>query len=191
MITSNAQSKQDIFAYSVIGKNGSYIEIGANRPKKNNNTYELEVSHGWKGFSIELDTTLKAWWEDCPERTNPIYWDNAITFDYLSALKQNNLSTEIDYLSCDIEPPYNTFSALQAVINQGIKFKCITFEHDLYAYTEKDFNEISKNFLIEHGYKVAVTDVFWKRPENHFETWFVRNDVDFNLVTYSDWCKNI
>lgn len=187
MLKSNSQSLQDIFALSICGQDSTYIEIGANRPKKNSNSYILETLYNWKGFSLELDSTFENWWKDCPERKNKIYWDNALTFDYRKALEENKLPNEIGYLSCDIEPPYNTFSALQTVINQGISFKCITFEHDLYQYTEKDFNQISKEYLCSCGYKVAVTDVYWKRPSNHFETWFVREDINFESTTFEKW----
>jgi len=188
---SNSQSLQDIFALSICGTESTYIEIGANRPKKNSNTYLLETSNSWKGFSLELDTSFIPWWEDCKERKNKIYWGDALTFDYKNAIKENNLNLEIGYLSCDIEPPYNTFAALQRVLEQGVSFKCITFEHDLYQYTDKNFNEISKSYLQEMGYKVAVTDVYWKHPENHFETWFVRNDIEFEKTTFDRWKENI
>lgn len=187
MIKTNSQAYQDIFAYSVIGKNGTYIEIGANKPSKNNNTYELEISHNWKGFSIEFNTKLKKHW-DISDRKNAIFWDDAITFNYVQALEQTNLPLEIDYLSCDIEPPSNTFAALQAVIQQGIKFKCITFEHDLYASKDVDYDIISRSFLENNGYKVAVKNVYWdNNPNNHFETWYVRNDLNFETITFDDW----
>lgn len=182
-----SQANQDLFALSLIGSNGTYIEIGANRPLKNSNTYNLEVLNNWKGFGVELDSSHQSFWAKSPERKNRIYWENACTFDYVSALQENNLPLHINYLSCDIEPPYNTFEALKQVTGQGVTFDCITFEHDLYNYSETDYNVVATEYLLSKGYKVAVTDVYYDTPANHFETWFVRNDIDFKKISFDEW----
>ncbi len=180
-----SQSLQDRFALEIC-KNKTYIEIGGNHPVKMNNTFLLETLENWKGFSIELDSKFRKVWNKSG-RKNKIYWDNALTFDYLNALVENNLTTKIGYLSCDIEPPYNTFSALKKVIELGIEFECITFEHDQYQFKEHDFNQEAINFLSNYGYKVAVTDVCVANTENYFETWFVKNDIVFDQTTYKEW----
>jgi hypothetical protein len=188
MIITRSQALQDVFAYSIVGTNGTYIEIGANHPAKHSNTYELEVTHNYKGFSLELnELKWHSRWRGQIERKNRIYWKDAITFDYLDAVNTNNLSKDIGYLSIDIEPPANTFAALQTVINSGITFKCITFEHDAYRSDDPDYNAISKDFLKSNGYKVAVKNVYYEDPLNHFETWFVRNDIDFQEMEFEDW----
>jgi hypothetical protein len=190
---SNSQAFQDLFALSICGQNSTYIEIGANHPKKNSNSYMLEIDYKWKGISLELNKSHSHKWETFGKRKreNKIYWTNALEFNYLNALKENNMPTQIGYLSCDIEPPYNTFAALQKVLSYGIEFKCITFEHDFYNYKEKNYNEISREFLESMGYKVAVTDVYWSLPENHFETWYVKNDIDFSPTTFENWKNSI
>lgn len=188
MQKSNSQAFQDVFAHSIVGENGTYIEIGANKPFIGNNTYELEVAHNWKGFSLEFNQKYRKHWDMCSERKNPMYIENAITFNYANALKENNLSLEIDYLSCDIEPPANTFAALKNAINQGIKFKCITFEHDFYSSNKPNYDIISRNFLESNGYKIAVKNVYWDNdPKKHFETWYVREDYPFDLMSFDDW----
>jgi hypothetical protein len=185
-----SQAKQDHFAFDIVGPNGTYIEIGANRPGKGSNTYNLEVAAGWKGFSVELDTKWQAAWNECAERKNPIYWQDAITFDYEKTLANNSLPKHINYLSCDIEPPINTFNALKRVIEQGISFDVISFEHDQYQCDE-DFHTVANTFLSRYGYKVAVYDVYFKNPTNTFETWFIKDTVDFKTVSYSEWLVSI
>lgn len=185
-MVSNSQALQDIFAFQIAGKNGTYIEIGAHKPIKNSNTYGLEVKHQWKGFGIELDTKYQKGWDKCPERKNRVYWDDAINFNYVGAVNENHLTTHINYLSCDIEPPENTFKALQAVINQGITFDCITFEHDLYQ-SKENFDIIATEFLVSKGYKVAVTDVYCRYKDRKFETWFVNGNIDFPTITFDEW----
>jgi hypothetical protein len=183
----NSQAFQDKFAFDVIGAKGTYVEIGAHKPAKNSNTYMLEVDYGWQGIGIELNQTYQRFWDKHPERKNKIYWESALDFDYVNALKENNLPLHINYLSCDIEPPFNTFLALRRVIEQGITFDCITFEHDLYNYNKENYNEIATNYLLEKGYKVAVSNVYYRAPENHFETWFVNNNIEFTPVDFKDW----
>lgn len=180
-----SQSFQDKFALQNCNGNYTYIEIGAHDPVLISNTYSLEVEHQWKGFSIELNEGHRPAWEQCKERQNKIYWNDALTFDYKHAVTDNNLPLTIGYLSCDIEPPENTFNALKRVINQGIQFECITFEHDKYA-SEVDWEITAIEFLKDHGYHPLVRDVYaggkkWKV----FETWFVRRPT--KSLTYQEW----
>lgn len=181
-----SQSGQDKFAYNLCGENGTYIEVGAHDPKRRSNTYNLEVYAKWKGFGIELDISHRTNWELCPERKNKIYWTDALTFDYISAIKDNNLPMHINYLSCDIEPPKNTFAALKRIIESGITFDCITFEHDRY-HCDIDYHQIAEDFLKKYGYKSAVTEVYAKNPNKIFETWFVSEKIKFKPLTYEEW----
>lgn len=187
---SNSQAGQDKFALEICGNNGTYIEIGAYQPRRRSNTYNLEVFSSWKGFSIELDKTNKPFWDQSIERKNKVYWENALTFDYIKALNENQLSTHINYLSCDIEPPTNTFSALKRVIEQGVTFDVITFEHDRFRGTDKDYHALSTDFLREYNYKIAVYDVWSKSPSRIFETWFVSEKINFQEIKFDDWIKS-
>jgi hypothetical protein len=184
-----SQSYQEFFAFSIGGPAGTYIEIGANKPVSKSNTYALETDQKWKGFSLELNQKYKAHWNECKERVNPVCWDNAITFDYVAQIEKMKLPMRINYLSCDIEPPENTFAALKRVIEQGVEFDCITYEHDNYAnLAGPDFNIIATEYLESKGYKVAVTDVYASgNTEAIFETWFVRNDIEFPKVSFEQW----
>jgi len=183
-----AQVGQDRFALNT-AKHKTYVEIGAAGPIKYNNTYLLE-KNGWQGFSIELNQgRVSQWFEDWVGRNNKIYCADAITFDYVAALKENNLPSRIGYLSCDIEPVENTFSALKRVIEQGLIFDCITFEHDKYQ-SEIDYDPIVTEYLKNKGYKVAVKDVYrWRKRPCYFETWYVHNDIDFEQIEWKQWCE--
>lgn len=184
---STSQSNQDYFAYTIGGATGTYIEVGACKPKSKSNTYNLEKL-GWKGFSIEINTSFQSEWE-ASDRTNKIFWEDAIKFDYTQALKKLKLPKHITYLSCDIEPPNNTFSALKNIIESGITFDCITFEHDKYQFHE-DYDIIARNFLKNYGYKVAVENVFVNvHKEKVFETWFISESTEFQTMNYKDWLK--
>lgn len=183
-----SQAYQDLFALQVCS-NKTYIEIGANCPIKRSNTYFLETDHNFRGFGVEFDKKWEKRWRKS-SRNNKVYWDDAITFNYSAAAEETNLTKNIGYLSCDIEPPSNTFAALKKVINEGFVFECITFEHDEYNFTETDFNKQATEYLKKHGYKVAVKNVYFKKPEQHFETWYVHDSIDFKTIDFSEWKKS-
>jgi len=198
-IVPGSQLGQDKFAIDTANYK-SYIEIGAGGPIKYNNTYKLEQNN-WKGFSLDINENRVKSWKVDNIRRNKIYHADAIIFDYLNALQENNLSKRIGYLSCDINPPLNTFTALQRVIEQDIIFDCITFEHDKYQ-SDIDYDPIVTEYLISKGYKLAVSDVFRYRKhrdintnqkyieKNIMETWYVYNDISFKMQTYDEWISN-
>lgn len=188
------QACQDLFALEIIGKNGTYIEIGACSPKITSNSYTLEVYNNWRGISIEIDKYRMHEWDQHKERKNKIYWENALYFNYSNALLENNIPLHVNYVSCDIEPPNNTFLALQRVIEQGITFDCLTFEHDLYTSPIPDYNIIATEYLHSKGYKPAVINVYDitnKNSENHFETWYVKNTIDYPTIDFKNWMNKI
>ena len=186
---------QDIFALNLTGKNGTYIEIGAYLPVKNSNTYLLESKYNWKGFSIELNDDFQKFWKKNKTRKNSIYFIDALAVNYREKIFENNLSLHINYLSCDIDPASNTFLALKAVINAGISFDFISFEHDDYwvkNYTDdpNDYHRLGIDFLKKNNYKIAIDNIYPKnKPEKFFETWFVNNKIDFKSVSYIEWKK--
>lgn len=183
---SYSQSLQDYFVLSLLTKNKTYIEIGSHAPKKRSNTYSLEVNFNWTGFGVELDKQYKSLWIDCAERKNKIYWEDALTFNYENAAVENNLSKNIGYLSCDIEPPENTYNALVKVINQGFTFDVITFEHDKYRGIA-DFEIKANNFLLSCGYQIAVYDVYFKNKDRIYETWYINKNIKFDKMSFDQW----
>lgn len=188
LFKSRSQARQDEFAFSIGGMNGTYLEVGASHPKSKNNTFNLETKAGWKGISIELDQSYQSAWAEYPERKNKIYFANALEFNYLAALKDNGLPRHLNYLSCDIEPVENTFAALKKIIELGISFDCITFEDDRYR-NNLDYNLKATDFLKNYDYKLAVINVYAREPERIFETWFVKNNIDFEQQTFDHWLQ--
>tara|TARA_B110000008_G_scaffold229946_1_gene232637 strand:+ start:872 stop:1486 length:615 start_codon:yes stop_codon:yes gene_type:complete len=186
-----SQAGQDLFAIELFGKNGSYIDIGAGVPIKDSNTYMLEVENNWKGFSVEILNQYQKLWLDSPERKNKIYWEDALSFDYKKAILENNLTNDIDFLSCDIDPQEDTFLVLKKVINDGIRPKFIAFETDYYQVS-KDYANLAHSFLAPYDYQFAVKNVFSNLKKNKiFETWFVKKSVNFQTIEYNEWVKKI
>lgn len=182
-----SEAGQDIFALNLIGKNGTYLEVGGFQPKLDSNTYILETQNGWRGITIEFKKELQRLWDSYEERKNKIYFEDALLFDYKSALKENNLPSHLNYLSCDIDPREKTFQALKKIIEEDISFDFISFEHDDYT-DKKSYHELVSDYLLPKGYKVAVKNVYPKnKKKKNFETWFVNSKIDFEPIEFYKW----
>ena len=183
-----SQSGQDQFAYNISGLSGVYLEIGAHHPLLNSNTYNLELLCNWRGVSIENDKSFKTNW-DLSNRQNEVVWCDAFDINYSLLVKQKNLSNRFNYLSCDIEPTEKTYNILKKIINSGLNFDYISFEHDKYNIGDK-YEKLSVNFLNENNYKIAIKDVYSRNKKNKiFETWFVHKKVNFEEMKYDEWKK--
>jgi hypothetical protein len=184
----SAEAKVDRFAFGLCGSNGTYIEIGSQQPAQRSNTVALEHK-GWRGFGLELDTRYQIHWPG--GRKNPIYWEDATTFDYWKAAKEQGLPERINFLQADIEPPANTFTALKKAVESGLTFDYIAFEHDVYCQ-DVDYNIIATEYLLTKGYKIAVYNVCAQRKRNpgvwsHIETWYVKDDIPFETMEFFEW----
>jgi hypothetical protein len=182
-----SQSGQDQFAYNLSGLGGFFLEIGAHHPVINSNTYKLETECEWKGISVEFDRSFIPDWENHPERKNKVIWDDAFNLDYSLLQKQRGTLKRINYLSCDIEPPENTFNILKKIIDAGLVFDFISFEHDKYNEGNK-YDDLSYDFLSINDYKVAIKDVYSRNKKNKiYETWYVHKEISFEEINYKTW----
>jgi len=143
---SYAQSGQDVFAFEMSGKkiDGTFLDIGCNDPKVNNNTYALEQL-GWSGVCIDLC------WFDYSCRTSQFMKADARTIDY--GFIQLPF---IDYLSLDCDEC--TQDAMLALPWDRVRFGAITLEHDVY----KDgpaLKNWANQFLLTRGYRLVRENV--------------------------------
>ena len=185
-----SEAGQDIFALNLIGKNGTYLEVGGFKPKLDSNTYILETQNNWRGITIEFKKELQSLWSSCKERKNRIYFEDALKFDYKTALEENNLPLHLNYLSCDIDPRDKTFAALKKILKEGLSFDFISFEHDDYT-SDESYHKLASEYLIPKGYKIAVNNIYPKNKKNKiFETWFVNSKINFEPIEFSEWKNN-
>ena len=148
--------------------------------------------------SIEYDDKYRNFWVNSKNRSNKIYFADALNFNYKEKLKENSLPLHINYLSCDIDPPKDTFKALVMVIKQGITFDFISFEHDFYLNDQfindkNNYQRLAREFLEENNYKVAIDNVYPKNKKKHiYETWYVSKNINFDKSDYVYWkSKNL
>ena len=185
-----SEAGQDIFALNLIGKNGTYLEVGGFKPKLDSNTYILESQNNWKGITIEFKKELQPLWNSCKERKNKIYFEDALKFNYKITLQENNLPLHLNYLSCDIDPRDKTFEALKKILKEGLSFDFISFEHDDYT-SDESYHKLASEYSIPKGYKIAVNNIYPKNKKNKiFETWFVNSKINFEPIEFSEWKNN-
>lgn len=178
-----SQAYQDMFTMFINqGKiNGKYVEIGSGDPKWFNNTYLLETQFNWRGIGIDSNEELVRSYNS--SRKNQAICANAHDLDYYKLLETIfGEDTEIDYLQLDCEPPESTYNLLLKLPFDKYKFKVITFEHDYYADIEKKYRQLSRDFLINQGYELVISNVS-STDWSAFEDWWVCPDlVDQSVV---------
>jgi hypothetical protein len=171
-----SQVYQDIFVLTALkGKtDGKYLEIGANEPIKNSNTYLLENKFNWEGISLEIDPKLVTVFNGT--RKNTCYCKDATTTNYNDLLDSQDWGYEWDYLQIDCEPSKHTFEALLLIPFNIYKFAVVTYEHDYYADDTKSYREKSRRYLKSYGYELVVNDIA-SDNDLPFEDWWVHPDL--------------
>jgi len=169
-----SQAKQDLFVLQMLNKktNGFYLEIGGAWPFDLSNTALLEQNYGWVGLSYEI---MQQRVDDYNKlRTNKCYCKNATLVDYASEFQKYDFPKQIDYLSLDIEPHFQTLKCLKKLPLNDYRFSVITYEHDSYAGGDVSKME-SREILQSYGYQLIVSDL--THVQNSFEDWYVDPNV--------------
>jgi len=184
-IKSYSQTGQDVFVSSLFNKGyiGFFIDIGCNRPKRDNNTLLLE-ENGWDGLAIDI-VDFKAEWKI---RRTPFIMEDALKCNYDKIFEQFNVPNIIDYLSLDVEGEGDRYRVLKRIIESGHEFKVITAEHDSY----RGYNQIEKmpqrKLLKDHNYFLLCSDVMI--GNNPYEDWWI-NPKYFDESRYMFYnCSN-
>ena len=161
-------------------KNGYFLDIGAAHPTDINNTYYVEKELGWKGVGIDLGVShvdfhfnneienneqyIELW---SSKRSSPLYIADALQIDFDKLYKDNFPTKRLDYLSIDLSPPNVSLEFLLSFPIKKYSFRYITFETDWYS--DATTRDPSRDFLLGHGYRLAVT--------GEQEDWYVNKDL--------------
>lgn len=195
-LKSTSQSGQDVFAFVIgnITQNKSYLEIGAKLPNYASNTRFLEANN-WTGFSIENNVAWKTNWELSERDHTRVIWTDALSFDY------SKLPKNIGFLSCDIDPPWHiNFVALQTIMNYGIQFDSICYEHNaclkkgevfkktvMQTESEERIKEV-EDLLYPLGYKKVVANACaHANPAYPYEDWYIHKSIDFPEMSHDEF----
>lgn len=172
------KEKQDRFAYYLIGKKGTFLDIGCNHPMQGNNTKALEEA-GWSGLLFDI---REKWVDLCRQhRTSKVFCVDISTDEFANILKENLEQPIIDYISLDADG--GSLGGLQQLLQNNFSFKCMTFEHDYYA-NGNVLKLPAKALLESHGYYPLFEDV--KLADGRiWEDWWV------NLSYFPKGLENI
>lgn len=170
-----SETMQDMFVLTMLNgkKNGTYLEIGSGFPIFANNTYLLEQFFGWQG--ITLDNQKKFIQKHILHRNNIALAYDATKTDYKSLMAKAGYSMNIDYLQIDCGDSEKSFAALKKVVEDGIRFKVLTFSHDHYQDKTKGVKEKSRKYLAKNGYTLFLSNVS-HTDENDYEDWYVDSE---------------
>jgi hypothetical protein len=156
------ESGQDRFVYEKLirpngkkGYIGTFLDVGCNDYRWNNNSYGLETFFGWKGLLVDNDPVMV---QLCrATRKNPVIEGDAVSVDWLGECKEHDIGMDIDYLSLDVDD-FLHCAILENFIKLGFSFKIITVEHDRYVNGDEPRNSIRK-VLFGAGYILSRPDV--------------------------------
>jgi len=166
-----SQAGQDTFPRYLLGRPGTYLEIGSYHPTFHNNTHSLE-KEGWTGLSIDW-TDYSA--EFKKRRTNPFLWGDATTIDWAETVsKYPFMERPIDYISFDVDEA--TLAAFNLFPWSTIRFATMTIEHDQYRFGTRIRDHL-RRVLTSQGYTLICSDVVVP-GFGAFEDWW----ADLNLV---------
>lgn len=167
------ESRQDIFAFEACGERltGTFLDIGCNEPIRWNNTYALE-GLGWHGFGFDIEPAYAPMWKQ--RRRSPFVLADASKLDWRIVSKRWDV---IDYLSLDIDENETgtlALTILQRLVGAGLRFRCMTVEHDAYRHGDKVRAPI-REFLRSQGYRLAYADVEIRKGNGKpFEDWWIQ-----------------
>tara|TARA_R100000908_G_scaffold63250_2_gene43919 strand:- start:1161 stop:1835 length:675 start_codon:yes stop_codon:yes gene_type:complete len=192
-------SHQDTFALQLIGKSGFFLDLGCRDPIDGNNSYLLEY-YGWKGLLFDVNNNSI---EKCKKiRSNPSFCIDVNSSKFLEVLNEflpkNNI---VDFISLDIDGPLGRgIPLVLSNLLNTIEFKCMTYEHDLYAHIVHNKECLnrkeSREILTKFGYFNLFPDVKWSLSEDRdtrFEDWWInpkffpKELIDIKKQTQTSW----
>lgn len=173
--------QQDEFIFNLFDgkRNGTFIDLACAHPIQGNNTYVLEKDLGWSGWCFDIvDVEQRDQWSK--HRTSPFVKIDATSEEFSTYLK-NNVPKDlvVDYISLDIDTA--SMAALARIVEAGIKFKSITFEHEYFK--DPHLRTSSREVLESLGFKRLFEDViipsfadYYPGKIQVFEDWWINPD---------------
>lgn len=173
------KEKQDRFAYYLIGKTGTFLDIGCYHPTQWNNTMALEQA-GWTGLLFDI---REKWVSLCNStRKSKAFCVDVSTKEFADILNKNLSDKNIDYISLDADD--GSLGALQQLLQNGYTFKCMTFEHDYYD-RGNTLKMPSKALLEDWGYVPLFENVKLEDGKIWEDWWIDAKQFPENLIDIS------
>ena len=210
-----SQADQDKWVCEILNykKNGIFVDIGAYDGIQTSNSYYLEKELGWKGICIEpniraynslilnrssinLNVALSDYNGQCLFQEDKITsntGNSTICKTLQTVLEENFISTQIDYLSIDVEG--HEYIILKDFSFQKWEIKLITLEHNLYMDGPSNKDKLYK-LMSANGFDRVVEDARCLDPDPRwygkpYEDWYVNNNYsEIFKETIENWMGN-
>jgi hypothetical protein len=189
----HSHEQQDEYVYNVFNgkKNGFFLDISCGNPIIGSNSYTLEKFCNWDGIGFDIyDVEKDLRWSQY-RKSKFVQMD--VTSEQMTEWLKSNIPSDlvVDYISVDVDA-WGTNLALQTlhrILDSGIKFKAMTFEHEYHGHGPEIRDE-QRRLLKAQGMEMLFEDVrLWSRgPSNYnnteiFEDWWIHPDYfDSNLL---------
>ena len=143
---SYSYEQQDEFIFTLFDykTSGNFIDVACGHPILGNNTYALDKHFGWDGLCFEIgDVQFSQYFSGKDLKTHNVVWDqerrakleltDATSKKFEEYLKAHS-SKIVDYISLDVDAAGVNLAldVLNRIIDSGIRFKAMTFEHEIY-----------------------------------------------------------
>jgi len=170
-----SQAGQDVFVRHVVGRTGTFLDLGSFRPTYHNNTRILDLE-GWSGLSIDYQNFGE---EFKQKRNTPFLHADVTTIDWTKIQEDYPfLKGTIDYISFDVDDA--TRPAFDRFPFDKIKFACMTIEHDQYRVGTALRDHLRQK-LTSLGYVLLCADVVMPDTATEkygaFEDWWVNPEL--------------
>lgn len=174
----NSHEQQDEFIFNLFAgkRNGTFLDISCSNPRIGSNTFTLEKYQEWEGYCFDImDVDELYRWTKV--RSSPCVIGDATTEGLTEFLKEN-VTDVVDYISLDVDSANNNlaFVVLNRVIDSGVRFRAMTFEHEHYIHGDT-LRAPSRELLESQGYVRLFEDVKpWIYGPNDtfsFEDWWI------------------
>lgn len=185
----HSHEQQDEFVFNIFDQkfNGTFLDVACGNPLIGSNTYTLEKYLNWSGYCFDIvDVQKEHNWSS--KRTSKFLNIDATSNQFRDYLKDAiPKDLVIDYVSLDIDFT-NTVVALEKILEAGVRFKSMTFEHEICNWGPEQ-RDNSRKILTEIGMVRLFEDV--RHPQHHaphaastaFEDWWIHPDYfDKNLL---------
>lgn len=193
----HSHEQQDEFIYNLFGKkrNGFFLDISCGNPVIGSNSYSLEQYCDWDGFCFDIGDceTLFNWSQ---KRKAKFVNADATSADLTDFLISNTPADKVyDYISLDVDAAGTNLAlqALQRVLDSGVKFKAMTFEHECYIHGPA-IRDHAAYLLESRGYVPLFADVrLWGGGIDDdsgatFEDWWIHPDYfDPSILEVADY----
>ena len=167
MINFTGKEQQDIFAYMLLGKKATFLDVGCYHPIQWNNTYALEQI-GWNGILVDIE---QKWVDMCKaHRRSQVLKADVSSKNFVPALQSLWESKHFDYISMDADS--GNVRGLEGLLKNGFTFNVMTYEHDSYQYGDERKSS-SVSLLQQHGYFCLFEDVMCTNQNLVWEDWWI------------------